>query len=789
MAEQAHRHECHHVRTPDTPANTVKDPVCGMDVDPNASKPSLVHDGTRYYFCCDHCLRKFGADPARYLAEGGPREEEAPEGTLYTCPMDPEIVQEGPGTCPICGMALEPMGVPAADEGPNPELIDMTRRFRVSLALSLPLLVMEMGHHLFDLPVEAVVPPAANPWLQLVLASPVLLWGGLPFFQRGWVSITTGNLNMFTLIALGTGAAYVYSLVATVAPGLFPASFRTAAGTVPVYFESAAVIVTLVLLGQVLELRARERTGGAICALLDLAPKTARRVGPNGEDEEVPVDSVQVGDLIRVRPGDKVPLDGVVTEGRSAVDESMLTGEPVPVEKTMGDRVTGGTLNGSGSVIFQVERIGADTMLAQVVAMVAEAQRSRAPIQKLVDKVSSVFVPTVVVVAVVAFVLWSLFGPPPAFAFALIAAVSVLIIACPCALGLATPMSIMVATGRGATLGVLVKNAEALERFAQVDTVVVDKTGTLTEGKPRMTEVVPAPGFSADQVLRWAVSIEWASEHPLAEAVVAGARDRGVSRPTADRFDSVTGKGVIGRVEGHDIAIGNERLMDDHGIGADGLEPDAGKLRGDGNTVMYVAADGRLAGLMAIADPIKPTTAAAIDALHRAGLKIVMATGDNRVTAEAVGGALGIDEIRADLLPEDKAKLVVDLQSRGAKVAMAGDGINDAPALAQADIGIAMGAGADVAVESAAMTLVRGDLRALVRARGLSRATMRNIRQNLFFAFIYNTLGVPVAAGVLYPVLGLLLSPMIAAAAMSLSSVSVISNALRLRTASLGSEP
>ena len=789
MAEHAHSRACQHAPISDTPVTIVKDPVCGMDVDPHAGKPSLVHDGNRYHFCCDHCLKKFDADPARYLTEGGPVEEKAPKGTLYTCPMDPEIVQEGPGSCPICGMALEPMGIPAGDEGPNPELIDMTRRFWVSLVLSLPLLVIEMGRHLFDLPVGAVIPPAANPWLQLALASPVLLWGGLPFFQRGWISVVSGNLNMFTLIALGTGAAYVYSLVATVAPGLFPASFQTAAGTVPVYFESAAVIVTLVLLGQVLELRARERTGGAIRALLDLAPKTAHRVGQNGEDEEIPVESVGVGDLIRVRPGDKVPLDGVVTDGRSAVDESMLTGEPVPVEKAIGDRVTGGTLNGSGSFVFRVERIGADTMLAQVVDMVAEAQRSRAPIQKLVDRVSSVFVPAVVAVAILAFVLWSLFGPAPAVSFAMIAAVSVLIIACPCALGLATPMSIMVATGRGASLGVLVKNAEALERFAQVDTVVVDKTGTLTEGKPRLTDVVPAPGFAADQVLRWAAAIETASEHPLAEAIVAGARHRGVSAPTADGFDSVTGKGVVGHVDGRGIAIGNDRLMEDRGVGADGLERDAIKLRRDGNTVMYVAVDGRLAGLIAIADPIKQTAADAIDALHRAGLKIVMATGDNRVTAEAVSGALGIDEVRAELLPEDKARLVKDLQSHGARVAMAGDGINDAPALAQADVGIAMGAGADVAVESASITLVKGDVRALVRARGLAKATLRNIRQNLFFAFIYNTLSVPVAAGVLYPVLGVLLSPMIAAAAMSLSSVSVITNALRLRTASLGSEP
>ncbi len=764
-------------------ANSVTDPVCGMSVDPDSSPHRHEHAGETFHFCSAGCLAKFQADPARYL-EGGGRSGDAapaPAGTLYTCPMHPEIVQEGPGTCPKCGMALEPMAVPAADEGPNPELVDMTRRFWVAVALSLPLLAMEMGRHLLALPVDAVVPPAANPWVQLLLATPVLLWCGWPFFQRGWASLVSRNLNMFTLIALGTGAAYLYSLVATVAPGLFPDSLQGHAGTVPVYYESAAVIVALVLLGQVLELRARERTSGAIKALLDLAPKTARRLTADGGEEEVPVEQVRAGDRLRVRPGDKVPLDGVVGEGRSSVDESMLTGEPLPVEKAPGDRVTGGTLNGSGSFVFEVDRVGGETLLAQVVQMVAEAQRSRAPIQKLVDQVSAVFVPAVIGSAVLAFAAWMVFGPEPAFSHALIAAVSVLIIACPCALGLATPMSIMVATGRGAGLGVLVKNAEVLERFARVGTIVVDKTGTLTEGRPRLTRIVAGEGRDEAELLRLAASLETGSEHPLAQAIVAAARERDLQPDKLEDFDSVTGRGVTGRVAGHRLALGTARLLAEVGAEPGALDAEAEALRRDGATVMYLAVDGSAAGLLAVSDPIKETTPEAIEALHRAGLTVVMATGDNRVTAEAVAGRLGIDRVEAEVMPEDKARLVKELQEGGRGVAMAGDGINDAPALAQADVGIAMGAGADVAVESAGMTLVKGDLRAVVRARGLAAATMRNIRQNLFLAFVYNALGVPIAAGVLYPFFGILLSPMIAAAAMSLSSVSVIGNALRLR--------
>ncbi len=779
MAE--HAHTCHHAADA-----AVKDPVCGMTVDPAKSPHAWQHEGVLYRFCCGGCLAKFQADPDVYLGRRPANTPVMPAGTQYTCAMCPEIVQDGPGSCPKCGMALEPMGLPSVDAGPNPELIDMTRRFWVSLALSLPLLVMEMGRHLLSLPVDAVVPPAANPWIQLVLAAPVLVWGGLPFFQRGWASVATRNPNMFTLIALGTGAAFAYSVVATVAPGVFPATFRTGAGMVPVYFESAAVIVTLVLLGQVLELRARERTGGAIRALLDLAPKTAHRLRPDGTVDDVPVGDLQVGDRVRVRPGEKISVDGTVLDGGSAVDESMLTGESVPAEKGPGDRVTGGTLNGTGSVVVRVDRVGEDTMLAQVVRMVADAQRSRAPVQKLVDRVSGYFVPAVVAVAVTAFAAWSAFGPSPAFAFALVAAVSVLIIACPCALGLATPMSIMVATGRGAHLGVLVKSAEALERFAAVDTVVVDKTGTLTEGRPRVVGVVPTAGQDETEILRLAAGLESASEHPLAAAVVAEASERGLALPSVADFQSVTGKGVQGAVAGHRIIVGNAALLEDHGIDTTGLNADAAELRQRGNTVIYVSADGTMIGAVAVADPIKPTAEQAIVGLHRAGLRVVMATGDNRATAEAVAGRIGVDDVHAEMLPEGKAALVAELQAGGATVAMAGDGINDAPALARSDVGVAMGTGADVAVESADLTLVGGDLRALLRARALARATMRNIRQNLVFAFVYNAVGVPVAAGVLYPIFGVLLSPMIAAAAMSLSSVSVIGNALRLRRVALG---
>ncbi|MCB9946629.1 MAG: heavy metal translocating P-type ATPase [Rhodospirillaceae bacterium] len=776
-----HAHTCCHAAETEA-----KDPVCGMTVDPARSPHAHEHDGVLYRFCCGGCLAKFQADPQAYLSKRPANEEAAPPGTLYTCPMHPEIVQEGPGSCPKCGMALDPMGVPAADEGPNPELIDMTRRFWVSLVLSLPLMVMEMGRHLFGLPVDQVIPANINPWIQLALATPVLLWGGWPFFVRGWASIVTRNPNMFTLIALGTGAAFAYSLAATVAPGLFPAAFRSASGTVPVYFESAAVIVTLVLLGQVLELRARERTGGAIRALLDLAPKTARRIATDGRAEEVDVDALRVDDRVQVRPGERIPVDGTVIEGRSAVDESMLTGEPMPVDKVAGDAVTGGTMNGSGAFVFRVDRVGDATTLSQVVKMVAEAQRSRAPIQALVDKVAGFFVPTVVACAVAAFVVWAIAGPQPSLLFALIAAVSVLIIACPCALGLATPMSIMVATGRGAHLGILVKTAEALERLAKVDTVIVDKTGTLTEGKPRLTAVIAAGDVGEDEVLRLAAGLERTSEHPLAAAIVAEAERRGLQPASPQDFDSHAGHGVSGRVDGHDVAVGNDRMMAQVGVDAAALVGRAADLRADGNTVMFVGVDGRSVGLIAVADPVKPTTAKAIEGLHRLGLKVVMATGDNRATAEAVASRLGIDAVHAEALPEDKATLVADLQARGARVAMAGDGINDAPALARADVGIAMGAGADVAVESAGLTLVKGDLTALLRARALAQATMRNIRQNLVFAFGYNAIGVPVAAGVLYPVFGVLLSPMIAAAAMSLSSVSVIANALRLRGVALG---
>lgn len=763
---------------------SVRDPVCGMTVDPATARHRHDHAGETYWFCADRCAERFRADPDYFLA-GRHLEAQAnvPSGTLFTCAMCPEVVQEGPGACPVCGMALEPMGVPDLD-APNPELIDMTRRFRVAAVLTLPLLIVAMGEMLPG--IGALFHGAWNPWLQLALAAPTVAWAGAPFFARGWRSIATGNLNMFTLIAIGTGAAFLYSLLAVLAPGLFPEGFRDAAGRVGLYFEAAAVIVTLVLLGQVLELKARERTSDAIRALLDLAPKTARLVPETGEERDLPLDRIAVGDVIRVRPGEKIPLDGEVVEGRSAVDESMLTGEPLPVEKTPGATVTGGTLNGSGSFLFRATRVGDRTTLAQVIRMVAEAQRSRAPIQSLVDKVASVFVPAVIAVAAIAFVLWALFGPPPQLAFALIAAVSVLIIACPCALGLATPMSIMVATGRGATLGVLVKTAEALERYATVDTLVIDKTGTLTEGKPRVAEVVPAEGRDGTELLRLAASLEASSEHPLAAAIVAAAQARGLALAKAASFDSVTGEGVHAVVEGRDVALGSARMAAQRAAVAPALEARAVALREAGNTVVYAVIDGVPAGLIAVADPIRDSTAAAIAALHRAGLRIVMATGDSRATAEAVARSLGIDEIEAELMPQDKAALVARLQDAGAKVAMAGDGINDAPALAQADVGIAMGAGADVALESAGMTLLKGDLRGLLRARALAGATLRNIRQNLFFAFVYNGLGVPIAAGLLYPVFGLLLSPMIAAAAMSLSSVSVIGNALRLRHASLG---
>jgi P-type Cu+ transporter len=764
------------------------DPVCGMLVDPHAGKPIYAHAGHTYYFCSEGCRIKFAAEPDRYLDKGA-EPKPLPLGTLYTCPMHPEIVQEGPGACPICGMALEPMGV-AAEGEENPELKDFTRRLAVGATLSLALLVMDMGSHVFGLDLLPFLSPHAKQWLQLALAIPAVLWCGWPFFQRGWVSLRTRRLNMFTLIALGTGAAFLYSLVATLAPGLFPAAMRDAHGTVPVYYEAAAVIVALVLLGQVLELRARLRTGGAIRALLDLAPKTALRVGPDGKTETVPLASVHVGDILRVRPGGKIPIDGTLIAGGSAVDESMLTGEPLPVEKTKGDRVTGGTLNGNGSFDMRVDRTGAETTLAQVVAMVAGAQRSRAPIQRLADTVSGYFVPAVILVALAAFFAWLLFGPPPQLAYALVAAVSVLIIACPCALGLATPISIMVAMGRGAQSGVLVRNAEALERLASVDTLVIDKTGTLTEGKPALTGIEAAPGFdqddfAQDQVLRYAASLEAGSEHPLADAILKAAAAKGLSVAKVEDFEAVTGQGVEGRVEERVAFLGNARLMQGTGIDASPLAEAAEARRRNGETVMFLGVDGTLAGFVAVADPIKPTSAEAIAKLHDLGLKIVMATGDTATTAEAVAAKLGIDTVHAGLKPEDKLALIETLERDGAVVAMAGDGINDAPALARADVGIAMGTGADVAMESAGLTLLKGDLRGVVRGVKLARATMRNIKQNLVFAFAYNALGVPIAAGVLYPFFGITLSPMIAAAAMSLSSLSVVGNALRLRTVKL----
>ena len=717
----------------------------------------------------------FQADPARYVRPSAAPPAPAQAGTSYTCPMHPQIVRAGPSACPICGMALEPR-VAAVEEGPNLELVDMTRRFWVSAALAAPVLALSAS---------ALVAGPRRVWIELALATPVVLWGGKPLFERGWASLVHKSLNMFTLIALGVGVAYLYSVVATLLPGVFPAAFRDPGGAVPVYFEAAAVITALVLLGQVLELRARSRTSSAIRALLGLAPKTARVVRPDGAEEDVPLDQVQVGWLLRVRPGEKVPVDGVVTEGRSAVDESMVTGEPIPAEKEPGARVTGGTVNGMGTFVMHAERVGSETLLARIVQMVSDAQRSRAPIQRLADAVASYFVPAVVGVAGLTFVVWGLLGPEPRLAHALVNAVAVLIIACPCALGLATPMSIMVGTGRGATAGVLFKNAEALEVLEKVDTVVVDKTGTLTEGKPRLTAVEASGGHDEREVLRLAASLERGSEHPLAAAVLAGAAERQITPGRAGDFAAVPGRGVTARVDGRAVVLGNRHLLEDRGIPLDQLGPRAEDLRRQGATVVFVAVDGRAAGLLAVEDPIKPTTPEAIRLLHAAGLTIVMVTGDNRTTAEAVARKLGIDAVEAEVLPERKGEIVKRLRTQGRVVAMAGDGINDAPALAEADVGIAMGTGTDVAMESAGITLVKGDLRGVAKARRLSQATMRNIRQNLVWAFGYNTLGVPIAAGVLYPVFGLLLSPIIASAAMTFSSVSVVGNALRLRRATL----
>jgi len=781
-----HDHDRHghgHAAGPTQPGTTVvKDPVCGMDVDPHTTPHRAEHGGRTYHFCSAGCRTKFVAAPERYLDPGAAAAAPVPEGTTYTCPMHPEIRQIGPGSCPICGMALEPL-IAEADAGPNEELIDMRRRFRIGLALTLPVLVLEMGAHLTGL--DQLIERQTSNWLQLAFATPVVLWAGWPFFVRGWQSVVTRHLNMFTLIAMGTGVAWVYSVVATALPGVFPAELRDATGAVAVYFEAAAVITVLVLLGQVLELRARESTSGAIRGLLDLAPKTARRIGPDGREEDVRLEEVQVGDRLRVRPGEKVPVDGTVVEGRSAVDESMVTGESMPVTKENGASVIGGSINQSGGLIIEAARVGRDTMLSRIVQLVAEAQRSRAPIQRLADQVSAWFVPAVIVIAIAAFAAWWVFGPEPRMAYALIAAVSVLIIACPCALGLATPMSIMVGVGRGARAGVLVKNAEALERMERVDTLVVDKTGTLTEGKPSVTAVVPAAGFDEAEVLRLAAAVERPSEHPLGVAIVRAAEARGVATPAVADFDSPTGKGAMGVVEGRTVVIGSATFLREHGIDAGPLAGEADRLRADGATAVFVGVDRRLAAAIAIADPIKASTPEAIAALKAAGIRIVMMTGDNRTTAEAVARRLGIDEVEAEVLPDRKSEVVQHHRGAGRVVAMAGDGVNDAPALAAADVGIAMGTGTDVAMESAAVTLVKGDLTGIVRARRLSRAAMRNIRQNLFFAFIYNAVGVPVAAGVLYPVFGLLLSPIIAAAAMAVSSVSVIANAARLRSLQL----
>lgn len=775
----------HHVHDDVAQGNRVTDPVCGMDVDPSTTAYRSEHDGHSCYFCSEHCRAKFQADPVSYMQSKTPAAAPAAEGhsgeaAEWTCPMHPEIRRPSPGPCPICGMALEPVTV-TADSGPSSELADMTRRFWVGLALAVPVLVLGMSGELFP-SLHDLISERASTWVQLVLATPVVLWCGWPFFVRGWTSVRTMKLNMFTLIAMGTGAAWSFSVVATVAPGIFPDSFRSMGGTVDVYFEAAAVITVLVLLGQVLELRAREQTSGAIKALLDLTPKTAHRLIADGSEEEVTLDLVQIGDRLRVRPGEKVPVDGTVEEGRSSLDESLVTGESMPVTKAVGGVVIGGTLNQTGSLVMRAEKVGRDTMLARIVQMVAEAQRSRAPIQRMADRVSAWFVPAVLGAAVVAAIVWATVGPDPRLAHALIVAVAVLIIACPCALGLATPVSIMVGVGRGAQLGVLIKNAEALELMEKVDTLVVDKTGTLTEGKPSLTQILPANGFESEELLRLAAGVERASEHPLAQAVVAAAELKGVVIPTVTDFDSAAGKGALGTVDGHRILLGSAGFMSSHGLDTGALADEADRLRGDGATVIFVGVDDRVAGVVAIADRVKETTPAALKSLREEGIEVVMLTGDNRVTAEAVARRLGIDRVEADVMPDHKSDVVKRLRDQGRVVAMAGDGVNDAPALAAADVGLAMSSGTDVAIESAGITLLRGDLTGIVRARQLSQATMSNIRQNLMFAFVYNVAGIPVAAGVLYPVFGVLLSPMIAAAAMALSSVSVISNALRLRS-------
>ncbi len=819
-----------HEKTSATPGTAAKDPVCGMEVAPDSSASSFEYRGHTYYFCSPACLEAFEQNPERYLEarspeEGedhdhaGPRdrssveaytcpmhpevEESEPGGcpecgmvlepvelklpsrkTQYTCPMHPEVIRDEPGSCPKCGMALEPITVSAEEEEEDPELLNMTRRFWVGVVLTAPELLIAMGSH-FGLPLRSLFSEQVSNWIELVLATPVVLWAGWPFFQRGYHSIIHKSLNMFTLISLGTGVAWLYSVVATVVPGVFPEAFREEGGAVAVYFEAAAVIVTLVLLGQVLELRARRSTTGAIKSLLGLAATTARLVREDGSEVDVPLEEVEIGNRLRVRPGEKVPVDGKVTEGRTTVDESMITGEPIPVEKTPGDELVGATINQTGSVLMEAEKVGSETVLARIVQMVSDAQRTRAPIQRLADLVASWFVPTVVSISVVTFIVWSIWGPNPAFAYALVNAVAVLIVACPCALGLATPMSVMVGVGKGAQSGVLVKNAEAIEVMEQIDTLVVDKTGTLTEGHPRLVTVSPRKAQEENTVLRLAAGLEAGSEHPLAAAIVDGAKERGVTPAKADEFDSRTGKGVVGSVEGRKVALGNTRLFEDLSIDLTLLSEEADSLRADGQTVMFVAIDGQVAGLLGVSDPVKQSTPEAVRLLHHEGVEIIMLTGDSRKTAEAVARKLGIDRIEAEVLPDRKNQVIRKLQSEGRKVAMAGDGINDAPALAQAHVGIAMGSGTDVAMESAGITLMRGDLRGIVKARTLSRAMMRNIRQNLFFAFVYNSIGVPVAAGVLYPFFGILLSPIIAAAAMSFSSVSVVGNALRLRNVRL----
>ena len=769
---------------PDDGTHRPKDPVCSMMVDPHTTQHRATHGGQTFYFCSAGCREKFAADPTRYLSpeQAKRTDEPAPEDTLYTCPMHPDVRQTGPGSCPICGMALEPL-VATVEAGPSAELVDMRRRFWIGLALTVPVFFLEMGGHLLGL-THAIGQQTSN-WLQLVLATPVVLWAGWPFFVRGWQSVVTRQLNMFTLIALGTGAAWIYSMAATLLPGLFPAALRSPDGAVPAYFEAAAVITVLVLLGQVLELRAREATSGAIRALLDLAPKTARRIRQDGSEEEVNLDTIQVGDRLRVRPGEKVPVDGAVIEGGSSVDESMVTGESMPVTKAVGAQAIGGTINQTGALVIRAEKVGRDTMLARIVQMVADAQRSRAPIQRVADEVSGWFVPTVIGVALLAFAVWAMFGPEPRLSFALVAAVAVLIIACPCALGLATPMSIMVGVGRGAQAGVLIKNAEALERMERVDTLVVDKTGTLTEGKPAVTAIVPAAEFEEAEILRLAASVERASEHPLALAIVEAAQTRGITTAPVIDFDSPVGRGAVGTVGGRRIALGNAKFMAEHGVDVAPLAAAAEDLRRDGATAIFLGVDKQVGGVIGIADPVKASTPEALAALKREGIRIVMLTGDNSTTAQAVASRLAIEDVEAEVLPDQKSAVVKRLQKQGRTVAMAGDGVNDAPALAAADIGIAMGSGTDVAIESAGVTLIKGDLTGIVRAHKLSHATMRNIRENLFFAFIYNAAGVPIAAGALYPFFGILLSPIIAAAAMALSSVSVIANSLRLRAARL----